>query len=242
MNEALVVAVRGVIAFFTLLIFARFLGKEQIGQLTFFDYIMGITIGSSASSLTTDLTSRAWPHWVGLLTWTVLVLLLQVVTMKFRYASKYIDGEPTIVILNGKIMDDAMKKLRYRLDIMYEQLRKKGVFDISEVKFAILETDGQLSVMKKPEFQDVTVKDLNLPVQDKGIAVEVIYNGIIIDQNLRQLNKDRRWLADELRRQNIKSPSEVFYMTVNPDGTVYVDKYRDHLENTENISDYKGPY
>lgn len=81
MSQAYVVAVRGIIAFFTLLIFARVLGKQQISQLTFFEYILGITIGSTASELTTDLTSRAWPHWIGLLTWTVAVLALQAVTI-----------------------------------------------------------------------------------------------------------------------------------------------------------------
>ena len=125
MNEALVVIVRGVIGFFTLLIFARLLGKQQLSQLSFFDYVLGITIGSIAASLTTDLTSRAWPHWVGLAVWTFLVGVLQLLTLKWRYASKYIDGEPTVVIMNGKIMENAMKKLRYRTSELLEQLRLK---------------------------------------------------------------------------------------------------------------------
>ena len=127
LNEALVVMVRGIIAFFTLLIFARLLGKQQISQLTFFDYVLGITIGSIAANLTTDLTSRAWPHWVGLAVWTILVLALQWLTLKWRYASKYIDGEPTVVIMNGKIMEDAMRKLRYRTSELLEQLRQKCI-------------------------------------------------------------------------------------------------------------------
>ena len=148
MSQAYVVAVRGIIAFFTLLIFARVLGKQQISQLTFFEYILGITIGSTASELTTDLTSRAWPHWIGLLTWTVAVLALQAVTIKSRYLSKLIDGEPAIVIQDGKILEKAMKKLRYRVDDLYEQLRQKDIFDIMQVKYAILEKDGRISVLK----------------------------------------------------------------------------------------------
>src|SRR5690625_2352857 len=95
-NESLVVVVRSIIAFFTLLIFARILGKQQISQLTFFDYIAGITIGSIAASLTTDLTSRAWPHWVGLFMWALLVLIFQMVILKGRSLAKYVDGEPAI--------------------------------------------------------------------------------------------------------------------------------------------------
>jgi len=242
MNEAVVVFVRGIIAFFTLLIFARVLGKQQISQLTFFDYILGITIGSAASSLTTDLTSRAWPHWVGLLTWTVAVLLLQVITIKSRYASKYIDGEPAIVIMEGKIQEDTMKKMRYRLDDLLEQLRQKDIFDVMQVKYAILEKDGQISVLKKPEFMNATRQDLNLPAGNTGISTEIIYNGLIIDQNLKQTNRDVKWLYDELHKNNIKTPSDVFYMALNEDGTLYIDKYSDHIQNSNTIGDYKGPY
>lgn len=242
MNEAIVVVVRGAIAFFTMLIFSRALGKQQISQLTFFDYILGITIGSAASSLTTDLTSKAWPHWIGLLVWTAAVLLFQVVTIKWRYMSKYVDGEPTIVIMDGKIMEEAMKKMRYRMDDLFLQLRHNNVFDIMQVKYAILETDGRISVLKKPEFQNPTLRDMNLPLNNTGISTELIYNGVVIEQNLKQLNHDRKWLDDELKKLNIGSPSEVFIMTLNPDGTLYTDKYADHLHSVTNISDYRGPY
>lgn len=242
MSQAYVVALRGVIAFFTLLIFARVLGKQQISQLTFFDYILGITIGSIASELTTDLTSRAWPHWIGLFTWAVAVLVLQMATTKWRYMSKLIDGEPALVIIDGKVLENAMKKMRYRMDDLFEQLRQKDIFDISQVKFAILEKDGQVSVLKKPEFMNPTVTDLNLPPKDTGIAVEIIYNGLVIEQNLTQMKHDRSWLYKELVKHGISSPSEVFYMTLNPDGTLYIDKFSDHYENSADISDYKGPY
>lgn len=237
MNESYVVMVRGIISFFTLLIFARVLGKQQISQLTFFDYILGITIGSTASSLTTDLTSRAWPHWIGLLTWTIAVLLLQVISMRWRKASKFIDGEPTIVIKEGKILEDGMNKMRYRMDDLFEQLRQKDIFDIMEVRLAILEKDGKISVLKKPEFLNATMQDLNLPIKNNGMAAELIYSGVIIEQNLTQMNHDRKWLDEQLQKQNIKSPSEVFFMTVNQDGTLYIDKYADHIQNTIQIKD-----
>lgn len=92
MNEGLVVVVRAIISFFTLLIFAKLLGKEQISQLTFFDYIFGITIGSIASEATVDLSSRAWPHFVGLVSWSLLAYLMQLITLKWRYAAKIIEG------------------------------------------------------------------------------------------------------------------------------------------------------
>ena len=209
MNEGLVVFVRGLIAFASLLIYARILGKQQISQLTFFDYALGITIGSTASTLTTDLSSRAWPHWVGLTTWFVAVYALQWITLKWRRASKYIDGEPVVVVMNGQIMENAMKKLRLRLSDLLEMLRQKDAFDIEQVEFAVLEISGKLSVQKKSQYQPVTPKDLNISTSYKGISTELIYDGVVVDQNLKQLNLDYQWLNIQLRKQGIKDPSEV---------------------------------
>ena len=203
LNETLIVIVRGLIGFFSLLIFARVLGKQQISQLTFFDYVLGITIGSVAATLTTDLTSRAWLHWVGLSTWSVVVFLLQVITLKSRPLAKHIDGEPVIVIMNGHLMNETMKKARYRTSDLLEQLRKKDVFDLTEVEFAVLETNGQLSVLKKSQYLPVTPQDLKIPTVYKGMSTELIYDGKIIEQNLKQVNLDRHWLEEELKKQGI---------------------------------------
>lgn len=230
MNEALIVTVRGIIAFFTLLIFARILGKQQIGQLTFFDYIVGITIGSIASTLTTDLTSTAWSHWIGLLVWTCASFILQIVTLKSKSAGEYLDSKPTIVIMNGKILENSMKKTRYRLSELLEQLRSKDVFDLNQVAFAILEKDGQLSVLKKPEFQPATPKDLNLKPDASIIGTELIYDGIIVEQNLKNINKNNNWLMSQLKKQGINSSSEVFVATFNAPDKLYIDLYKDHMQ------------
>jgi uncharacterized membrane protein YcaP (DUF421 family) len=242
LNEGLVVLVRSVIGFFTLLIFTRILGKEQISQLTFFDYVLGITIGSIAASLTTDLSSRAWPHWVGLLGWCLSGYLMEYLTLKWRYAAKYIEGEPTIVIMNGKIMEEALKKIRYRTSDIVELLRNKDIFDLNQVDFAIIEPNGQLSVLKKPEYEPLTAKDMNIAKKPSGVSTELIYDGMLIEENLIQLNKDRSWLINQLKNHGIKDISEVFLATLNPGGSLYIDKYEDHMKKITDIGDYDGPY
>lgn len=237
MNEALVVLVRGIIGFSTLLIFARILGKQQISQLTFFDYVLGITIGSTASTLTTDLSSSAWPHWVGVMTWVVAVLIIQYITMKSRTAAHYINDEPTIVIMNGKLMESSMKRMRYTIAELLEQLRLKDIFDISQVEYAIVETNGQLSVLKKSEFQPVTPKDMNIPSQYQGLSTEIIFDGTVIDHNLKKCNHDRTWLMDELKKQGINDIKEVFWAQLNSTGQLYVDKYVDGVTERTNISE-----
>ena len=236
------VMVRSIIAFFTLLIFAKILGKQQISQLTFFDYVLGITIGSIASELTIDLTSRAWPHWIGLLCWATLGFLMEYITMKWRYAAKYINGEPTIVIMNGKIMESALRKMKFPISDIMELLRNKNVFDLSEVDFAIIESNGQLSVLKKPEYEPVTAKDLKITKKPSGISTELIYDGILIEENLKQIKKDKKWLDKQLKSHGVKDISEVFIATLNPAGSFYVDLYKDHIKNLTDIGDYKGPY
>ena len=242
MNEGLVVLVRAIIGFFTLLIFAKILGKQQISQLTFFDYALGITIGSIAAELTTDLSSRAWPHWVGLLSWAALGYLMELITMKWRYAAKYLEGEPTIVIMNGKILEDALRKMNFRVSDIMELLRNKDVFDLTQVDFAIIEPNGQLSVLRKPEYEPLTAKDMKINKKSSGISTELIYDGIIIEENLKQLNKDKKWLINQLKDKGIKDVNEVFLATLNPAGSFYVDKYEDHIKKVLDIGDYKGPY
>lgn len=242
MNEGLVVLVRAIIGFFTLLIFAKILGKQQISQLTFFDYALGITIGSIAAELTTDLSSRAWPHWVGLLSWAALGYLMELITMKWRYAAKYLEGEPTIVIMNGKILEDALRKMNFRVSDIMELLRNKDVFDLTQVDFAIIEPNGQLSVLRKPEYEPLTAKDMKINKKSSGISTELIYDGIIIEENLKQLNKDKKWLINQLKDKGIKDANEVFLATLNPAGSFYVDKYEDHIKKVLDIGDYKGPY
>jgi len=240
MNEALVVAVRGIIGFITLLIFVRLLGKQQVSQLSFFDYVLGITIGSTASTLTVDLTSRAWPHWIGLVTWTVAGLIIQWISLKSRYAAKFINGEPTIVIMNGQIMEDAIQKMRYTADELLEQLRSKDVFDINQVAFAVLEPDGELSVLKKSQYQPVTPNDLNISPKFAGLSTELIYDGVVIEQNLKQLRRTRRWLDGQLKAHGINSAAEVFLATLGPHGNLYIDTYKDPVQITD-PSDYPGP-
>lgn len=243
MNEGLVVVVRSIIGFFSLLIFTKVLGKQQVSQLTFFEYVLGITIGSTASTLSTDLSTRAWPHWVALISWAVLGYIMQLITLKQRTMAKYIDGEPTVIIVNGKIMENTLKTMKYRASDILQLLRNKDVFDLKQVKFAIVEPNGEISVLKKEEYLPVTPKDMNISPSPSDIAIEVIYDGLIIEEHLKWFKKDKKWLKKELKKQNINDPSEVFLATMDNTGNLYADKYDDLMkkENVTKDGTYKGP-
>lgn len=237
LNESLVVVVRSIIAFFTLLILTHVLGKQQVSQLDFFEYVLGITIGSIASSLTVDLSIKAFPQWVGLITWTTAVLLLQQITVKWRAAAKYINGEPTIIIMDGKILERTLRSLRYTVSDLMEQLRQKDVFDLSRVAYAILETNGKLSVLLKPGFHPVVRNDMNLAGPPEIISQELIFDGVVVEPNLRQAGVSREWLMQQLQGRGIEDASDVFLATLNANKELYVDLYRDKLATFVDIDD-----
>jgi len=242
MEETVVVIVRAIIAFFTLLIYTRLLGKQQMGNLTYFDYINGITIGSIGGTVATDLSSKAWVHWVGLTVFIILTFVFQWSTLKNRYFSKVVDGEPTVVIQNGKILEQNLSSIRVKFDELMMLLRQKNIFDITQVEYAILEPDGNLSVLPKAEYQPLTPKDMGIPVSTSGLITELIIDGVILDQNLEQQSKNKDWLKQQLLAQGIGDIKEVSFAALLPNGQLYVDRFKDDVSKKADISDYKGPF
>lgn len=241
MPDILAVFIRAAAAFVSMVVFTRILGKKAISQLTFFHYIVGITIGSTASTLSTDLTLKPVPQLVGLTTWVALAIIFEFVVLKNRWWAKLLDGEPTILIHNGKILENNMAANHYQLTELLEQLRVKGVFNPADVEFAILETDGNLSILKKTQTQPVTPEDLNIPTGYKGIPTELVQEGRIISQNLKQVNLDETWLLTELRKHGVTNLQQVFLATLDTQGNLFIDKYKDDLKQITDISDYPGP-
>lgn len=241
MDESIVTIVRSIIAFAILLLYTRFLGKQQVGQLTAFEYAAGITIGSIAGTLSIDLSTKPLPQFLGLTTWVVLVFGLQKVSTKFRWFSKVVGDQPVIVVQKGKILEENLKNMRLRHDELMAHLREKDVFDITQVEFAILEVNGNLSVLKKPQYEPVTPNDLKITPSVNGIVTEVIYDGVIIEENLKNRDKTKEWLHQQLQANGITDVKEVSFAAILPNNKLYVDKFKDNI-NKINIGDFDGPY
>lgn len=212
------------LVFLSLLIFTRFLGKTQVGQLTFYEYISGITIGSIAGNIVAAEQEKFIPHFYDLILFVTLTYLLSVTTIKNRYLRHIIEGSATIIIENGKILRDNMKSLRYDLDELNAQLRQQGILDISEVQFAIFETTGELSIIKKVQDQPVSKKDLNITPKEIQMPIELIMDGEIIHKNLVKQHLSREWLDAQLQNQNIISPHEVMYAGLDSQGQFFLIK------------------
>lgn len=235
------VILQTLLAFAAILIYTRILGKQQVGQLTFFEYINGITFGSIAAALATDISpERTGFHFLGLTVFAGLTFFAGYLSLANRSLRKLVSGEPTVVIQNGKILEANMRKMRYNCDELTMQLREQGFFNLGDVEYAILEPNGNLSVLPKSQKRPLTPADLGLPTKYEGVPSEIIVDGEVITQNLTQNHLDFAWLYQELKKQGVKDLKEVVYASLDPEGNLYVDFRKDNLATPTDITDQPG--
>lgn len=208
--------------FIGLLVFTRFLGKTQVAQLTFYEYISGITIGSIAGNIAAAEPDKFFSHFYDLLLFVLLTYLVALISLKSRRLRKLIEGSPTVIIKNGRILRDNMRSLRYDLDELNAQLRQQGILDVSEVQFAVFETTGELSIIKNPGSQPITKKDLNISADPAKFPVELVMDGEIITENLQKKNLSEDWLHAQLALRGIKNPADVLYAVVDSNGHLFI--------------------
>lgn len=228
---------KALIAFVVIMIMTRWLNKEQLSQLTFYDWIVGITIGSIAANLATDPEGRTLEHVVVLVVFSATAYLTGMITEKSRPLRKLIEGEPTVVIHNGRILEHNIAKLHYNVDNLLSQLRQKNVFNIEDVEFALLEGNGGLSVLLKSQKRPLTPSDLGVPTRYEGLSSEIIVDGRVIYQNLKQNQLDEQWLITELRKRGYNSPRDIVLATLSSDGQLYIDDKKDETEHMADVSD-----
>ncbi|MGB4019290.1 MAG: DUF421 domain-containing protein [Syntrophomonadaceae bacterium] len=231
------VLIRTVLAFVTLFVVARLLGKQQLSQLTFYEYITGITMGDIAASIAIDAGRSPLYYMLALVAFAALTLGTGVITEKSRPLRKLIEGEPVVLVHNGKILEHNMAKSGYNMENLMMQLRERDAFDIREVEFAIAETDGYLTVLKKSQNRPVTPADLGVDTKYEGVPSEIIVDGQVIHQNLKQNHLDEAWLIARLQSMGYNSPQEIPYASLDSEGNLYVDDKRDRLDPMTDISD-----
>lgn len=228
MPELLDVVIRSVIGFVLLLTLTRLMGKRQISHLTFFDYVVGITIGSIAADMAVDLNIKIINGVTSLILWGLIPIVLALIGLKSRKFQHITDGRPTILIKNGEILEKSMKKVMLTIDELMLLLREQSIFKISDVEMAVLETNGQLSVLKKTAQQPVTPQMLKMLLKQEKAPTLLIVDGQILHKNLTELGYSEDWLIKEIQKQGATSIDDVFIAQVSSDGNLYVDLYEDH--------------
>lgn len=222
MKEYLILFFRSVIAYFVLLFFTRIMGRKQIAQLTYFDYVLGITIGSIAAVASVDKNINVFEGGFSIIIWSLLTILISEVTLKNIKLRLWIDSEPLLIIDKGKVLYKNMKKARYNIGDLLMQLRVKDIFYITDVELAILEPDGKLSVLKKAEKTTVTVEDINIKKPKTGMMVDIILDGNILFTHLVHIQKDEDWVVEQLKSRNIYNIEDVVFAGIQANGQMYI--------------------
>ncbi len=199
-------------------------GRRKIGELPVFDFLAIIILGNVVGADIADPKVPQLPTAYALFLITGIQYFISRYTIKSRKFGRKVSFSPTVVIQNGQFIKSNMKKLKYSIDNIQMYLREKGVFDINEVEFAIVEDSGNVSVMKKSQFQPLTPYDMNIPTKYKGISLPLIIDGNVYENNLTKLNLDKVWLEAQLKLNAITSFDEVFYVDMNTQGKLYVSK------------------
>lgn len=212
--------IRSIILYSIVLITTRFMGKREIGQLQPFEFVISLMIANLATVPMSDIGLSLFSGIIpilGLLTMHLIIAFFNIKSVRFR---RLVCGKPSVLINKGKIDVEAMKKERFNLSELEERLREKDVFNLGDVDYAILETNGDISVLMKPEKLPPTLEDLNIQKEFEGISYNLIMDGVVMFSNLELINKDFKWLRKQTKKFKLE-PEDVLIATINEKGDFY---------------------
>lgn len=230
MNAIWDIVWRSTLAFVLMMFIARKLGKATISQMTYHDFVAAITLGALTANLAYNVKMNLWEPLTSLVIFSGIAYILMFVALKSRKLRKVISGRPTVLIQDGKILENNMKKLKMTLDTLNQELRQKDIFNIEEVNYAVLELNGKISVLKNPEYLPVIHRDINKSVQmNQLFPLELIMDGELIENNLKKNNLSKEWLLSEIESQG-KSFENINYAVRSTTGQVFLDVYQDQIK------------
>jgi uncharacterized membrane protein YcaP (DUF421 family) len=230
------VIIKTAIIYFFSMFAMRLMGKRQAGELQPFELVIAVMIAEVASM---PMNSSGIPITFGVIPILTLLLLhnlIAYITMKSEKARAFISGKPSIIIHKGVINEKELKKLNYNFNDLFEQLRIKNVMNISDVHYAVLETNGELSVMLKPQKRNLTPEDMNISPANPGFCYDIILEGKLKQENLEKLGFKANELTKLLNKKNIKEVRSVFVATSDETGSVFIQDY-DGGQTTGNMKD-----
>lgn len=214
--DVLKVILTALLSAVSLFAITKIMGHKQVAQLDFFDYVSGITIGSIAAELATEL-EKPYKPLIALVIYGSISLLLNLLAHKIPRTRKYINGTPTILMNDGKLYRKNLKKAKLDLSEFLLLCREQGYFDLDEIQTAIFEHNGKLSVLVKSAYRPATPNDFKIPAKAAHIGVEIIMDGRVMGENLSRSGKDYKWLKKQLKLQGYRDEKEVFLGIFRPE-------------------------
>lgn len=222
MNPYVEIVVRTLITFAVLLVLTKLLGVKQIAQMTLFDYVVGITIGSIAGAMCMD---DEIPLAYGLIALGIFILmsiLIDIINRKSICGRRLFTGRPNVLIANGQIMYKGLKRSQFSVNDLLRELRVQGYFNIAEIEHAVLETSGMLSILPRTSKRPVTVEDMQLSPPAAGLVANVIIDGKLLHGNITAMDKTADWLLSELKKQGFDKLDKILLATLDDNGALSV--------------------
>ena len=229
MPDWLNIALRTIGSLVYLLILTKIIGKRQIKQLTYIEYIVGITIGSIAAFMATEMDGPAYHSLIAMGIFALFPVVMEWLSLKSKKLRDFFEGKSTVLIKEGKILEDNLKKERLTAEDLMEQLRIKNVYKIADVEFALMETSGEISVLLKSQNQPITPKLMEWSVAPVEEGQVIIMDGVIMDEPLATAGLNRRWVRTELQKAGV-ALENVFLAQVDKGGELYLDLYDDKIK------------
>lgn len=202
-TDLLDISLRSIVSILVLFLLAKLLGNKQIKQLSFFDYVVGISIGSIAAEMATNQNIPHHFHIVAMLIYTLISMLVGLVSLKTVKGRRFIEGTPIVLVENGKILYKKLAQAQMTVNSLLAECRFAGYFNIADVDTAVLETSGEVSILPKPSAKPVTVGDMNLETTPQKPCANVIIDGVIMPHNLFAVHKTQQWLTQKLKEKNV---------------------------------------
>jgi uncharacterized membrane protein YcaP (DUF421 family) len=229
MPDWLNIVLRSFGALVYLFLLTKLIGKRQIRQLTYIEYIVGISIGSIAAFMATEMDGPLYHSLIAMTIFALFPVLMEWLSLKSKIIRDFVEGKATILIKDGKILEDNLKKERLSAEDLMEHLRMKNVFKVADVEFAVMETSGDVSILLKAENQPATPKQLGITVSPSEEPQAVIMDGVIMDEPLATLGLNRNWVRSELEKAGV-ALENVFLGQVDKGGQLYLDLYDDKIQ------------
>ncbi|TCS96459.1 uncharacterized membrane protein YcaP (DUF421 family) [Hazenella coriacea] len=217
---------RTVLLYLFVMLVMRMMGKREIGKLSILDLIVSFMIADISVIVIEDESVSLLKGIIPIATLVILQVILSYLSLKSTKMRRFIDGNPFVVIKNGKIQDRDMARSRYNLDDLLMQLRDKNIPDVADVEFAILETSGKLSVFPKKEKSPLTIGDLpkNHSLKPFSMPTPMIIEGKVQEEGLKKIGKTRFWLKNEIQKKGYKDFKEIYYASINDEGKLFIDR------------------
>lgn len=234
MTEVLDTVIRALLSLTTLFLITKLIGKKQVSQLSLFDYVIGISIGNFAAEMTINIESQCLNGIIAMVVFGLVAFLVSCLTLKSMTLRRFFMGVPTILIQNGKLIEKNLKKVKFDINDLLEECRSNGYFDLSQIEYALMEANGKISILPKGEYLTLTIKDMNLKPAKQELVSNIIIDGKIMVQNLKNMKKDEKWLNQELKIKGYKNLKNVLLATLDNNDKLIIYE-RNNQEKIHNV-------